>query len=72
MRYSILNNGLRLLTLVLLLSCAGAEPQAEPFQADWEFVVTPGQATKACLSEDEVGKLREALIRCQANACAAQ
>lgn len=61
MRYLILNSFL----LLVVAACAG-DPPAEPFEADFEFVVNPGQATKACLSEDSVAKLREALIRCKA------
>lgn len=60
---------LLLLTVVFLSSIFGcaSEPEAETFVADWEFVDRPGMPTKACLSQDEVGRLREALIRCKAS-----
>lgn len=51
--------------LVFLTSCA-SEPAAEPFTANWEFVDEAGKPTKACLTEGDVQKLREQLIRCKA------
>lgn len=36
------------------------------FDAKWSIVNVFGQPTRACLLEDDVAKLREILIRCEA------
>lgn len=41
-----------------------SKPKAQPFDADWKFCeVVPGEQM-ACLKQEDVEKLREALIRC--------
>lgn len=56
-----------LLLLETVLSCA-APVQATKFDGKWKFIeVMPGEQM-ACLSEDDVKKLREQLIRCRGGA----
>lgn len=53
---------------LILSSCATTPPAPTTARVDlkWEFCdVGPGKAPKACLGEEDVTKLREALIRCE-------
>lgn len=53
---------------LILNSCASAQkPTATRVDLRWEFPdLGPGATPLACLPEDDVVKLREALIRCEA------
>lgn len=54
------------LLMIFLISLSGcASPKkAERLQLKWTFLEIPPAKTMACLDEKDVGKLREALIRC--------
>lgn len=57
---------LNLMIFFALFSCVTAPPKAAPFDSKWTIIDPgPGQTPKACLNEDDVGKLRELLIRCE-------
>jgi hypothetical protein len=53
------------LMLINLVGCASG-PVVTKFDADWEFLQSSSGQTKACLSKDDVNKLKETLIRCKA------
>lgn len=57
------------LTLCFVLAslggCASA-PRAAPFDGTWEFLTGADGASRACLKEADVARLRESLIRCRA------
>ncbi len=58
-------NFLILSVALFLVGCA-TEPKSTKFDGEWEFYeVTPFQEPKACLSKEDVKKLRELLIRCE-------
>jgi hypothetical protein len=60
----------KLCALFLILSSAACatKPVATTVDLEWEFhEVTPFEKPWACLKEPDVLKLREALIRCEAN-----
>ena len=55
-----------ILSLLALLSACASGPTSTKFDGDWEFhQVHPFEEPKACLSKEDVKKLREVLIRCQ-------
>ena len=49
-------------SVVILTSCVSAPPAHEDLKWDFQFV--PGQPAKACLSEDDLAKLRTRLDWC--------
>lgn len=51
---------------LILEACSHAPPVTTMFDAKWSIVNVFGQPTRACLLEDDVAKLREILIRCEA------
>lgn len=55
-----------LISLAVLSGGCASRPAATNFDGKWEFVERAGQPIKACLTEDDVAKLRELLIRCKA------
>jgi hypothetical protein len=59
-------NYLILSVFALFVSACATEPKTTKFDGDWEFYqTTPFEEPKACLSKEDVKKLREVLIRCQ-------
>ena len=46
------------------LGGCSALPVAQTIDLHWQFVNGPDFSTLACLPEDDVARLREALIRC--------
>lgn len=42
----------------------GKKPKPEPFHGEWQFCEVVPQQPLACLKQEDVEKLREALIRC--------
>jgi len=52
------------LSLFLFTGC-NSKPSI-PVDLEWSFYAIPGEESKACLSESDVVKLKEALDRCQA------
>jgi hypothetical protein len=54
----------RFLILSLVFGCSTA-PVATRFDAEWEFLLSPGGVKKACLAEPDMLRLREILIRCR-------
>ena len=50
------------LVVFVLTSCASAPPRHEDLK--WEILSQPGQPTKACLTEDDLVKLRTRLDWC--------
>lgn len=59
-------NFLILSACAIFFSACATEPKTTKFDGDWEFYqTTPFEEPKACLSKEDVKKLREVLIRCQ-------
>ncbi len=55
------------LTLWILVGCA-QKPQTTKVDLEWAFCeVIPAEKPWACIREDDVKELREALIRCQSS-----
>jgi hypothetical protein len=55
---------------VIFLSCAHKEMQPPKFNGRWQFIEAKPGETMACLSREDVQKLREELIRCRASKAA--
>ncbi len=56
---------LKLLSVFLLILSACSHQPTTKFDGQWEFCASSTGETMACLSQPDVKKLRELLIRCE-------
>lgn len=51
--------------LLLVVGCT-TTPITSKFDGKWTIVETPNEPVRACLEKNDVKKLRELLVRCEA------